>query len=69
MAIVFSGGSSAHGWFFAPAEDWIGEFKPVLVAAGFCSGPLHLAQPVRLGGARRENGNLQTVLWLHPSIV
>jgi hypothetical protein len=63
-AIVFSGGSSLHGWFEYPGDEWLTGYREILLAAGFCQGPLKASQPVRLGSALRENGKKQTVLWI-----
>jgi hypothetical protein len=63
-AIVFSGNKSLHGWFDHPGMEWLESNKSLLVAMGFDGATMRPTQPVRLAGAIRENGKVQSLLWL-----
>ena len=64
QTIVFSGGKSLHGWFKHPGLEWFSNNKSMLEALGFDPATMRSAQPVRLGGAMRDNRTKQAVVWV-----
>ena len=62
-AVVDSGNKSLHGWFDMPNPDTFAELKVVLPAMGCDRAMFKPAQPARIPGVERENGNLQSLLY------
>jgi hypothetical protein len=61
--VVDSGNKSLHGWF-RNNEKVDSETRFFLRSIGADTKTMRPSQPVRLPGARRENGNIQSVLWI-----
>jgi hypothetical protein len=66
LALVYSGGKSLHCYFEHPGQEWLGLYRPTLVAVGFCAGSLrNPSQPMRLANqVRAENAAVQHLLWI-----
>lgn len=63
-AIVDSGNKSLHGWFEYPGDDDYEWCRKVLPVLGADPATMRLAQPVRTPGALRDNGRIQSLIWL-----
>jgi hypothetical protein len=61
--VVDSGNKSIHGWF-EMNEKVTQEMRFVLRHLGADINSMRQSQPVRLPGAIRDNGNVQSILWL-----
>ena len=62
VMVVDSGNKSLHGWF-KNNEKVDAETSFFLRCIGADAKTMRPSQPVRLPGARRENGNIQSLLW------
>jgi hypothetical protein len=63
VAVVDSGNKSYHGWV-RNNEKMTDSVKFTLCKLGADTKTMRAAQPVRVPGARRENGNIQSLLWI-----
>jgi hypothetical protein len=65
LACVHSGNKSLHNYFPYPGLDWLGRYKPALIAMGFDFRTFKPTQPVRLANqTRADNGAIQSLLWI-----
>jgi len=63
VMIVDSGNKSLHGWF-RNNSNFDEEMEFFCKRLGADTKTMRPAQPVRLPGARRENGKVQSILWI-----
>lgn len=61
--VIDSGNKSLHGWFDMPNTNLFEELKVLLPALGCDKSMFKPSQPARIPGIRRENGNMQTMLY------
>jgi hypothetical protein len=68
VMMLKSGGESFHSWFAPTSAAVADQLKNAGVKLGADPAAMRIHQPVRCPNQRRDNGNLQEVLWLaHPS--
>jgi hypothetical protein len=66
VMMLKSGGKSFHAWFLPTSAEVADQLKLAGVKLGSDPAAMRVHQPVRCPNQRRDNGNLQEVLWLAP---